>query len=588
MAISSSVNEFPPLPSDSDDVRGPIATSNWVIIGKLIAGAYPGSIHKSTHQEKIRNIIQSGVTRFVCLLEEDERKECTPYENDASSIAAEYGRTISFDYYSIPDMRSADDESLIEFIPQLAAIVKRPDEVVYVHCWGGHGRTGIVISLLLVELYDAIDEEEALRLTELYHSKRVEARLHSPQTTVQFEQVRRVGKILLTTSRVNQLVLPSLPADGDDVRGPISVSNWVIPGKLIAGGYPGNIDSGKHMETIKMVVDSGVTCFVCLMQDKELERFRPYSDIAKQLSLKTIKFEYFPMPDGFIPKDESLIQFIPQLAAIVKRPDEVVYVHCWGGHGRTGIVISLLLVELYDAIDEEEALRLTELYHSKRVEARLHSPQTTVQFEQVRRVGKILLTTSRVNQLVLPSLPADGDDVRGPISVSNWVIPGKLIAGGYPGNIDSGKHMETIKMVVDSGVTCFVCLMQDKELERFRPYSDIAKQLSLKTIKFEYFPMPDGFIPKDESLIQFIPQLAAIVKRPDEVVYVHCWGGHGRTGIVISLLLVELYDAIDEEEALRLTELYHSKRVEARSHSPQTNAQISQVRRLSKILNKKD
>ena len=83
--------------------------------------------------------------------------------------------------------------------------------------------------------------------------------------------------------------------------------------------------------------------------------------------------------------------------------------------------------------------------------------------------------------------------------------------------------------------------------------------------------------------MEFIPQLSSIVQQHDEVVYVHCWGGHGRTGIVIALLLVVLYN-LNVEEALRLTELYHSKREQARSHSPQTGAQMDQVRRVAQQL----
>ena len=82
-----------------------------------------------------------------------------------------------------------------------------------------------------------------------------------------------------------------------------------------------------------------------------------------------------------------------------------------------------------------------------------------------------------------------------------------------------------------------------------------------------------------------IPKLADTIRDNNEIVYVHCWGGHGRTGIVIALLLSVLYD-LDSEEALRLTELYHSKRIEARLHSPTTRAQINQVERLVILLKK--
>ena len=96
----------------------------------------------------------------------------------------------------IPDMSIIDDDTLINFIPHLAASVRQSNQCVYVHCWGGHGRTGVVIACLLASLY-GINEEEALKLTQAFHSKREESRSHSPQTAPQFEQVRRVVKKFL-------------------------------------------------------------------------------------------------------------------------------------------------------------------------------------------------------------------------------------------------------------------------------------------------------------------------------------------------------------------------------------------------------
>ena len=51
---------LPPLPLDTADMRGPMPTSNWVIPGKLIAGAYPGSVNSEKHLQIIRDVIQSG------------------------------------------------------------------------------------------------------------------------------------------------------------------------------------------------------------------------------------------------------------------------------------------------------------------------------------------------------------------------------------------------------------------------------------------------------------------------------------------------------------------------------------------------
>lgn len=91
----------------------------------------------------------------------------------------------------------------------------------------------------------------------------------------------------------------------------------------------------------------------------------------------------------YVPEDNQLVTFIPKLAHMVQEPGQCVYVHCWGGHGRTGIIIATLLTVLY-GINADQALHLTEAYHSKREEARSHSPQNTIQINQVKRVSPLI------------------------------------------------------------------------------------------------------------------------------------------------------------------------------------------------------
>jgi hypothetical protein len=56
------------------------------------------------------------------------------------------------------------------------------------------------------------------------------------------------------------------------------------------------------------------------------------------------------------------------------------------------------------------------------------------------------------------------------------------------------------------------------------------------------------------------------VDRAGEVVYIHCYGGHGRTGIFASVLLGRIY-GIDAEKALQLCKLYHDCRYTSSSHA---------------------
>jgi len=64
--------------------------------------------------------------------------------------------------------------------------------VLYVHCWGGHGRTGIVVCLLLAVLY-GLAVTEAFKRVQACHDSRIEPQgVKSPSTVVQRSQVKRL------------------------------------------------------------------------------------------------------------------------------------------------------------------------------------------------------------------------------------------------------------------------------------------------------------------------------------------------------------------------------------------------------------
>lgn len=63
-------------------------------------------------------------------------------------------------------------------------------ERLYVHCWGGHGRTGTLIATMLGRLY-CLPSNIALRYTQLFHdARRFPQGVRSPQTPMQVAQVR--------------------------------------------------------------------------------------------------------------------------------------------------------------------------------------------------------------------------------------------------------------------------------------------------------------------------------------------------------------------------------------------------------------
>ena len=135
------------------DVPAPRPNLNtyWVVPHKFLAGEYPGDKHLVNARQKINRFLEVGIRHFIDLTEVGEY-DLIPYEtilakeSRAANIAATYQR------YPIRDISVPSDAQFLAEI--LFAIDRRIRQggAVYVHCWGGVGRTGLVVVLVQREL----------------------------------------------------------------------------------------------------------------------------------------------------------------------------------------------------------------------------------------------------------------------------------------------------------------------------------------------------------------------------------------------------------------------------------------------------
>lgn len=133
---------------------------------------------------------------------------------------------------------------------------------------------------------------------------------------------------------------------------PIPDSYWVVPSLLLAGAYPGSPDDRRAEARVARFVDAGIRTFINLTEDTE--PLVPYAPIVDMLAAEAgvaCKCIRFSIKDHGVPT-RALAQAI--LAAIRSEIDagRPVYVHCWGGVGRTGTIIGCWLVEQGVACDE--------------------------------------------------------------------------------------------------------------------------------------------------------------------------------------------------------------------------------------------
>ena len=197
--------EFTPI-----KYQGPSPESNWVIQGKLLVGAFPGYVNDKENERMLTKILNCGVSTFVSLQKEYDNNNpeekwkndigLRPYFKDAEKMIKEKQlypnlntsvEKLTLFHEPIKDCDTIDDTTTVTLAKKLVKAIY-DGEVIYLHCWGGHGRTGVIVCIMLHLMYGLI-AEEAMYLCQKLHDFRVETCfVTSPQTQKQRLQVSRI------------------------------------------------------------------------------------------------------------------------------------------------------------------------------------------------------------------------------------------------------------------------------------------------------------------------------------------------------------------------------------------------------------
>jgi hypothetical protein len=170
-----------------------------------------------------------------------------------------------------------------------------------------------------------------------------------------------------------------------------------------------------------------------------------------------------------------------------------------------------------------------------------------------------------------------------PIQKTWWIEPGKIIGGRYPGTPKPGEARRIREKLVAMGVRVFVNLQEPGELGEYgTPFPDyetevetIARDQGVE-VEFHRFPIRDNHAPTGEVMSQVLQVLHAAVDA-GKLTYVHCWGGHGRTGTVAGCWMVEKRLTAKQAFALITERRKHDPHL-AVNPAPQTSAQVALVR----------
>jgi protein-tyrosine phosphatase len=151
----------------------------------IMFGWYPTPNNDGMLSNSIHALLSTGRNTFVNLVSMEERSSLFDY----TSIVMRHVSNPIFIYYEIPDQRLPSDlNSYRELIQHLHTLVNEGRRI-YIHCRGGHGRSGIVAACLLIHM--GYSSEEALVLVSNAHKTREYIPDYPcPQTADQVEFVR--------------------------------------------------------------------------------------------------------------------------------------------------------------------------------------------------------------------------------------------------------------------------------------------------------------------------------------------------------------------------------------------------------------
>lgn len=213
----------------------------------------------------------------------------------------------------------------------------------------------------------------------------------------------------------------------------------------------------------------------------------------------------------------------------------------------------------------------------------------------IRKQGEIAKKTTPA-QTPAPAIApfvhlVEGEDMSGPNGnpYVNWAIRASEGHGGLlVGSVPREKILDD---AVAAGARVFVCLLTHRELERTggpylhkaqRAVSQVDPKLAA-TLEFIHVPIYDQQVAEDKVADELSWKIVALL-RDGKTVYLHCMGGHGRSGTIASLVIAKAC-GISGLEALEACRKFHAQRGQCLESpgvfdSPETHEQRDQVFRL--------
>ncbi|MCS6993665.1 MAG: hypothetical protein N2117_00140 [Anaerolineales bacterium] len=165
---------------------------------------------------------------------------------------------------------------------------------------------------------------------------------------------------------------------------PIPETYWVAPGRFLAGEYPGvPWMPERTRQRLDAFLSAGFDTFFDLTVSGETE---PYEALLREQAgyyAVSVRYVRFPIGDFGLPQPAQMTAILDSIHAALAEGRKL-YLHCYGGIGRTGTVVGCYLVR--QGLTGQQALeQLAAWWRGVPKSHRYpHSPETLQQEEFVR------------------------------------------------------------------------------------------------------------------------------------------------------------------------------------------------------------
>jgi hypothetical protein len=167
--------------------------------------------------------------------------------------------------------------------------------------------------------------------------------------------------------------------------------------------------------------------------------------------------------------------------------------------------------------------------------------------------------------------------IRLPIPESYWVIPGRFLAGEYPGGFNRELVRQRMDACLEAGLNTFINLTGPDELPPYFPV--LLEQAKAFTVEVEeiHLPIRDFGLPTHQEMVKILDSIDRSLEQKRNV-YLHCWGGIGRTGTTVGCYLVR-HGMTGDQSLAQLAEWWKTDpRRTWYPRTPETNEQVRFVR----------